>query len=701
MKKDILGAGLIAVCASALAACSSADDVHELKNPPLLPVTVSLQSMQTDKSNGTFLSPREINVEWIIKKSTGLMFNPTSGKQDQVELRSYTYEKADQSTRFIAPTLVVKPGDKLKVRLINDLPANDPSCTDDRKKAINIPHCFNSTNLHTHGFWISPDQDNVFKVIAPGTQDTYTYDIPNDHPAGTFWYHPHLHGSTAIQVASGMGGALIIEGERKPALNKRGDLDTLLKSDTSTLEVIEQIMVLQQIQYGCGSASNAQQNISSTCLDGKPMRIENYDDMGPSGWQKSGRHTSINGFVWPTLDVKGKDLQRLRVIHAGVRDTINLKLVRWTGSDTQVAALRKGQAADSLDDNIYKWCNGAAVEQFMVATDGLTLPSIIEQTQTVLQPGYRADLLVSFPDASAKYCLIDEPTTVDGSVNQTNDSRQLLAIVNVRGENSDWDPVARNRVQSHLIRLAKANFENDIAEKVIADLQKKSGSMSLDRFTAHQPILEEDLTTPRRRHVEFNIDTRKTPAEFQVDGRSFSPDRVDQTLELGAVEEWVITSALAGHPFHIHVNPFEIIRIENPQGVDVSGLNGPADTIKKKVTRILNRNGNQYVEEAEESQTVPQYRGLKGAYKDTIFVKPGYKVVLRSHYKEFVGDFVLHCHILDHEDQGMMQYVRIHTPGDLAARDAPTKGHGSHANSASHKASAKITDASHGDGDHH
>ena len=36
--------------------------------------------------------------------------------------------------------------------------------------------------------------------------------IPENHAPGTFWYHPHLHGSTAIQVASGMAGALIIEG---------------------------------------------------------------------------------------------------------------------------------------------------------------------------------------------------------------------------------------------------------------------------------------------------------------------------------------------------------------------------------------------------------------------------------------------------------------------------------------------------------
>jgi FtsP/CotA-like multicopper oxidase with cupredoxin domain len=42
-------------------------------------------------------------------------------------------------------------------------------------------------------------------------------------------------------------------------------------------------------------------------------------------------------------------------------------------------------------------------------------------------------------------------------------------------------------------------------------------------------------------------------------------------------------------------------------------------------------------------------------------------VVVRTRYRRYIGDFVLHCHILDHEDQGMMQNVRIALPEDAAA----------------------------------
>ena len=73
----------------------------------------------------------------------------------------------------------------------------------------------NTTNLHTHGLHISSNSpgDNVFHVVEPGTEFTYQYDLPDDHAGGTFWYHAHHHGSTALQVGGGMAGVMIVEDE--------------------------------------------------------------------------------------------------------------------------------------------------------------------------------------------------------------------------------------------------------------------------------------------------------------------------------------------------------------------------------------------------------------------------------------------------------------------------------------------------------
>ena len=86
------------------------------------------------------------------------------------------------------PTLRVAPGDVLRVTLANDLDA--------------------TTNLHTHGLHVSPEgnSDNVFRMVEPGQSARYEYAIPADHPTGTFWYHPHHHGTVATRCSADCSG---------------------------------------------------------------------------------------------------------------------------------------------------------------------------------------------------------------------------------------------------------------------------------------------------------------------------------------------------------------------------------------------------------------------------------------------------------------------------------------------------------------
>lgn len=95
----------------------------------------------------------------------------------------------------IGPTLRVRPGDSIGIDLHNQLDE--------------------ATNLHTHGLLVSPSgsADNVFVSIPPGERRRYEYQLPADHPIGTYWYHPHLHGSVARQTAAGLVGAIVVEPE--------------------------------------------------------------------------------------------------------------------------------------------------------------------------------------------------------------------------------------------------------------------------------------------------------------------------------------------------------------------------------------------------------------------------------------------------------------------------------------------------------
>ena len=81
--------------------------------------------------------------------------------------------------RFPGPTLVLNPGDTLKINHINSLP---PEPADQR--GGRFPHDLHALNFHTHGLKVSPSgiSDNIFRVMAPGTRSPIKIVIPDDHP---------------------------------------------------------------------------------------------------------------------------------------------------------------------------------------------------------------------------------------------------------------------------------------------------------------------------------------------------------------------------------------------------------------------------------------------------------------------------------------------------------------------------------------
>lgn len=94
------------------------------------------------------------------------------------------------------PTLVVQQGDRLRLYLTN---------------ALGGP----ATNLHYHGMHVSPsgNSDNIFVHIQPGQSFQYELQIPEDHPPGAYWYHPHVHGISMPQVGGGLAGAILVDGQ--------------------------------------------------------------------------------------------------------------------------------------------------------------------------------------------------------------------------------------------------------------------------------------------------------------------------------------------------------------------------------------------------------------------------------------------------------------------------------------------------------
>lgn len=127
-----------------------------------------------------------------------------------------------------APTLRLKPGDLLVLKLTNELSPSLPLPPTARAPmGMNHQHSAPSacgggvmnslsTNLHFHGLTIPPvcHQDDVLQTFIPPDHKPFEYrfQIPPDEPPGMYWYHPHVHGLTSPQVLGGASGAIIVEG---------------------------------------------------------------------------------------------------------------------------------------------------------------------------------------------------------------------------------------------------------------------------------------------------------------------------------------------------------------------------------------------------------------------------------------------------------------------------------------------------------
>lgn len=640
---------LIAVGAAAIlmthAASTNAQDSASVVNPNNFELLSLVPGVAATSADPNTEPAREVSLEMNIKFLERTIYNPATDKRDPVKLRGYEDARgpSGEDTALVGPTISIEPGQTLRIKLNNQLPG-DETCHQGKGGSVNTPHCFNGTNLHTHGLWVNPagNGDNVLISVRPGVEFEYEYAIPQTHPAGTFWYHPHLHGSTALQVSSGMSGAIIIRDDRAPvlgdgnALERPGDLDRLLmRPDGSSIP--DRVLVLQQIQYACRYPQGkfkgdvqTEANGAYFCSPGQVGQIEGYDQFGPGTWPTSGRYTSINGEVLGQLaDAEVGVPERWRMIHAGVRDTINFEIRRKIG-DADHTVASTDEAESWIDTNC-----GEPIDYHVVAQDGLTMSAAQARKQAILQPGYRVDALVVFPEPGA-YCVIDGEAPAEGSVGTMKSSRRLLGVVTASGDATP-DAGSSEWLAEWLVNAAARTMPEDVVGFVQNDLMD---GLKLSAFVPH-PDIEKDEVNGHQKLV-FNIDTSLPGATFfEVDGQPYDANRMDRVLRLGGVDEWTMYSDFVSHPFHIHVNPFQIVEILDADGNDVSAL-GSTDGQD------------------------PQYAGLKGVWKDTLWIKnPGtsadtrYKIVVRTRYQRYIGTFVLHCHILDHEDQGMMQNVSV------------------------------------------
>ncbi len=615
-------------------------DVLEVRNPAEYNANAPFKTARNNLTVAAQKGTDDVAYDLPIDYQEGSIYNPATGKHDKVNLRAY-------NGKFIAPAVIMNPGQTVRFNLINKLRVPEVNCARADMNTPAPPTCFNETNLHSHGLWISPtgNSDNVLLSIDPGVAFEYEYNVPADHPAGTFWYHPHTHGSTAMQVASGMSGALIVKGSRKPTLESNGDIDTLLEPLVGAGGIEEEVKLLQQIPYACfddhGKIKQTEKGVW-ICEAGDVGVVENFDLQvsSPTAWGKSGRYTLINGQARARINARAGQLYRWRLIDAGFNETVKLR-IREISNIKNSAVL--ASASELSTSSIEKTCSGQDVTQFEIASDGLTHKKIITKTINVLQPGYRSDILFSLPKKGI-YCVYDDSSKdPDSTVSALKENPKVLAIIVAKG--NDRVENQEKFLKDTLVALAQKQFDGPVQKIIIDDLQK----LETNKFVPHQDITVNEILASKQKpvYIEFNLvippndNPENIPVQFLINNSAFQMGRIDQTLTLGTAQTWFLSSKSVNHPFHIHVNPFQIISITD-----------------KKTGK---------------PSTEPQYQNLVGTWKDTIFVNTDVVIETRTRYERYIGEYVLHCHILEHEDQGMMQSVQVVLP-----RNTSGGGHSGH-----------------------
>lgn len=513
--------------------------------------------------------------------TTSLTVGYTTANIAGCEVHLRTYNGA-----LIGPTWRINPTTTVKVHLENQLPKTDP-CPMHHSNTPGMG--FNITNLHVHGLHVSPNNnsDNVFvQVCPPGSEIPSSFDYQfnlgqngSHQPPGTNWFHAHLHGSTALQVSSTVEGSIIIEGgqDELPQIKAIRDMGG------------EQVMMLQEIAYN-------EQGV-----------IENYNDFG--NWAAMQRAITINGKIAPVITMRPGEVQYWRMIDGGVTESMPLYM-----SDA-------GGNRQPLNE---------------IATDGNALGHMDswQSTPLPLNPGYRSDVLFKAPplppgQTSATYYLTTAPVVGlqrlqalapnpgDNNADALNKEAsevtpaQTILVVQVTGAPHDM-ALPTNA------ELAPYRFFKDITDAELDPREQQtvvfaSGQRVCDPARPAQPC------TPCTSGP--NCSNR-----FMVDDIPYTDDpAATRKLTLGTASKWLVStdanSTSGQHPFHIHVNPFQMTR---------TGPDGNPELV----------------------------------WKDTVLVSktdnpPTNPLELRSRYEDFDGAFVLHCHILNHEDKGMMQNVTI------------------------------------------
>jgi L-ascorbate oxidase len=601
--------------------------------------------------------------------------------------------------------LALQPGDRLKIRFVNKLPAVPPASLD---RIHDDPLlALNPSNLHTHGLIVAPAPnttpppgvpvygDFIFtSVFNPANGNPASYDpgayaklhahgdvvstgmvdydirIPANHPAGAYWFHPHVHGLALNQLSAGLSGIISI-----------GDVAAYACADESchypVPESAVRHLILKDMQLFSDNTGFFQED-PDFCA-GQPSDAplgEGQCSGDPSAYPGGRWLFTVNGQRYPTIPVASADGEVWRFTNASGSASYDLRLVDdRTHLPIAVQIL-------SIDGVALSFPSGATAGQIVeiggnrlrlasCGAKGGHAPIPVCASEIVMMPATRVEAHVAYRDAGNHLASAPDNATAT-----------LLTSGLDAGPGGDhWPavklakvafPAGRSAIVSEALHLKPQSSPKAVLGGTANGAQRSSSS-------ACQP-----LPKGHRRRIYFGnpnvaggtepgedqygeaifglgyeeIDERGQPVPGTLqDFKRFDPaDTLCVRInpgETSVTETWELYNlATELHNFHIHQTKFRKIDLAAPADSPLNPNSERAgiweDTVPLPVA-VPGAGSQPALNPDATSCTIADFKAGRCA-PTPIYVSIPFTQL---------GTFVFHCHILEHEDGGMMRAIRV------------------------------------------
>jgi L-ascorbate oxidase len=611
--------------------------------------------------------------------------------------------------------LALQKGDTLKIRLVNQLPQLDPAKVNHNTDPGQANLFRNPTNLHTHGMIVEPraptlsDQtfgDYVFVQIynsangMPVPQTTHQHgqnkmdyadfriDIPKNHPSGQFWFHPHVHGLSLNQVSEGLAGIISV-GEVSDYAH--GDA-----RDTPFPDASVRHLILKDMQVAAGGTANFDSGPATV----QPGEVINQEDPafcnqfpadssevrqgscpgvdgtadGGSNWTGGKWFFTVSGRTFPSINLSDPDGEVWRLTNASGSLSYHLQLNDDTAQKPMIMQLISvdGVSVSLPQDTTMDTMVRLGGARFKVVACPPSPGSGFHSkpvcvTDLVMMPSSRTEVYVTYRD----------PATGAIVTPKTLQSATFKMVGLTMGSGDQWPAVDLAKVHFNQFGpRSHISYAMDIKGDALATMQP-SGILDAKVPYANAAPLPtgcKPLPEGHRRRIFFGIadltngdsfglgyeevDQNGNPVQgTQIPVTQFDPSQSIVCLPLAAGqrpvhETWeLVQLSTENHNFHIHQTRFRII---NPK----AAANSPLSPKSQVGGGMLQDNvplgvATPNVPEVMDSQngvcSIDQWRNGQ-CTTNTVVVDIPFSQV---------GEFVYHCHILEHEDGGMMAKIKV------------------------------------------